>query len=313
MGSQPAVGDRLVVVVGGQLPLGGEHHEEARVVAARGTDRRDPVRHVLRPRAGRGARPRPPGRRPKDASPAFSARRCAASRVRRRSACVKCTCAPCSSHATRAPPPRRARAARRRRRRVPPGRRRGVATRPRRRAQRPALRPRRRRRRRRPGNTYDAAHELAADVATQHKNLVTSGSVAQRQNRGRRAGMEDFGHECNLSSRSRRGSPTRRPLSLWVERQKEYRGPVLGIKEASGPRTRAPAHGGRPAGLFTWLAVGLVVVVVAALVIIKIASGGPSSTGSTTFHARQRSRPAELTTVPASVFNTVGVTSPIAR
>jgi hypothetical protein len=76
---------------------------------------------------------------------------------------------------------------------------------------------------------------------------------------------------------------------------------------------RPPAKGGRPAGLFTWLAVGLVVVVVAALVIIKVASGGsPAKPASSTFQPADPAVVAELTTIPASVFNAVGITSPIA-
>jgi len=68
-------------------------------------------------------------------------------------------------------------------------------------------------------------------------------------------------------------------------------------------------RGGRPAGLFTWLAVGLVVVVVAGLVIIKVASGGSTGGGSTSFQPTDSTTFNELTKVPASVFNTVGVTS----
>jgi len=69
---------------------------------------------------------------------------------------------------------------------------------------------------------------------------------------------------------------------------------------------------GRPAGLFTWLAVGLVVVVVAALVIIKVASGGTTTSSSSGFTPADPTTVAELTHVPASVFNTVGVTSNVA-
>lgn len=79
------------------------------------------------------------------------------------------------------------------------------------------------------------------------------------------------------------------------------------------PPTKAPAKGGRPAGLFTWLAVGLVIIVVAALVIIKVASGGTSGGGSTSFQPTDPTTFAELTKVPASVFNTVGATSPVAQ
>ena len=77
---------------------------------------------------------------------------------------------------------------------------------------------------------------------------------------------------------------------------------------------KAPAKGasGRPAGLFTWLAVGLVVVVVATLVIIKVASG-TSSGGKSGFQSADPKVVAELTHVPASVFNTVGITSPVAQ
>ena len=76
---------------------------------------------------------------------------------------------------------------------------------------------------------------------------------------------------------------------------------------------RPPVRSGRPAGLFTWLAVGLVVVVVAGLVIIKVATGGSSTGGSSAFQLTDPTTLSELTTVPTSVFNTVGVTSPIAQ
>jgi len=90
------------------------------------------------------------------------------------------------------------------------------------------------------------------------------------------------------------------------------------VPKSSRPQRRpapskAPAKGGRPAGLFTWIAVGLVVVVVAALVIIKVASGGPpKSNANSTFEPVNPAVLSELTTIPASVFNTVGITSPIA-
>ena len=110
-----------------------------------------------------------------------------------------------------------------------------------------------------------------------------------------------------------------RPLSLWVERSKEHRGqkkpPVKRPTRSSTAPAKAPARGrGRPAGLFTWLAVGLVVVVVAALVIVKVASGSsePARATSSFQAAEPHNGSAELTNVPASVFNTVGVTSPIA-
>jgi thiol-disulfide isomerase/thioredoxin len=84
-------------------------------------------------------------------------------------------------------------------------------------------------------------------------------------------------------------------------------------KRPNTPRPPVKARGGRPAGLFTWVAVGLVVIVVAALVIIKVASGGTAKSGSSSFTPISAANLTALTTVPASVFNTVGVTSPIAQ
>ncbi len=93
---------------------------------------------------------------------------------------------------------------------------------------------------------------------------------------------------------------------------------VASSRPATQAAKRAPARppakstSGRPAGLFTWLAVGLVVVIVATLVIIKVASGGPASTGGKgAFTPVDPTTFSELTKVPASVFNTVGATSSV--
>ncbi len=76
----------------------------------------------------------------------------------------------------------------------------------------------------------------------------------------------------------------------------------------SAARKPSAKASGRPAGLFTWVAIGLVVVVVATLVIIKVTSG-PSSSGNGAFVASDPTVVAELTSVPASAFNKVGITS----
>ncbi len=81
-------------------------------------------------------------------------------------------------------------------------------------------------------------------------------------------------------------------------------------KKPPAKRTPVPVAAGRPAGLFTWIAIGLVVVVVAALVIIKVATGS-SSGGSTAFQPTSATIVSELAGVPTSVFNKVGVTSTV--
>lgn len=87
----------------------------------------------------------------------------------------------------------------------------------------------------------------------------------------------------------------------------------MATKQRPTPKKKTPTRGGRPSGLFTWLAVGLVVVVVVALVIIKVTSGGTTPPGKTTFVPVSSAVLTELSTVPASVFNSVGVTSPVAQ
>ena len=69
-------------------------------------------------------------------------------------------------------------------------------------------------------------------------------------------------------------------------------------------------RGGRPAGLFTWLTVGIVVAVVGVLIVMKIVSGS-SSQSDTSWTAADPAVVADLTSIPQSVFDTVGVNSPV--
>jgi len=88
--------------------------------------------------------------------------------------------------------------------------------------------------------------------------------------------------------------------------------PATQAAKRTPARPPAKSSSGRPAGLFTWLAIGLVVVIVATLVIIKVASGGPASTGGKgTFTKTDPTTFAQLTGVPMSVFNAVGITSKV--
>jgi thiol-disulfide isomerase/thioredoxin len=84
-------------------------------------------------------------------------------------------------------------------------------------------------------------------------------------------------------------------------------------KISAAKKTPGRGTSGRPAGLFTWLAVGLVVVVIAALVIIKVAGGSSSSGGTSSFQASDPTVVAQVTKIPASIFNTVGVKSTVAQ
>ena len=89
--------------------------------------------------------------------------------------------------------------------------------------------------------------------------------------------------------------------------------PIANSRPTSKSRTNTQARArvkssGRPAGLFTWLAVGLVVVVIAVLVGVKVLSGSTSGT-KTTWQAASPQIVNDVTAIPASVYNTVGVNS----
>jgi hypothetical protein len=64
----------------------------------------------------------------------------------------------------------------------------------------------------------------------------------------------------------------------------------------------------RPPGVLTWATVGLIIVVILVVVMVKLLSSSPSSTR--VFVATPTAIVAELTGVPMSVFNTVGITAP---
>ena len=81
-------------------------------------------------------------------------------------------------------------------------------------------------------------------------------------------------------------------------------------KNKKNTPTPANAASGRPAGLFTWLTVGIVVAVVGVLVIVKVSSGNGTQ-NDTGWTAADAAVVHDLVSVPQSVFDTVGVNSPV--
>jgi hypothetical protein len=95
----------------------------------------------------------------------------------------------------------------------------------------------------------------------------------------------------------------KRPATQAAGRNGGNRTPTRPVKTSSG----------RPAGLFTWLAIGLVVVIVATLVIVKVVGGSPAAKGNGTFTQVDATTFSQITKVPMSVFNSVGVTSSVVQ
>ncbi len=79
-------------------------------------------------------------------------------------------------------------------------------------------------------------------------------------------------------------------------------GGKAGAATASAPRANRTA-------LITWGAVGLVVVIVAVLIIVKVTSNGPANLSYTPVTPAPASVVHDVTNIPLSVYNTVGVTS----
>ena len=86
-------------------------------------------------------------------------------------------------------------------------------------------------------------------------------------------------------------------------------------KGGNTPRPGRSASSGKPprgvsGALIAWGAVALVVVVVAVLVIVNVTSSSTKATGYTPTTPAPAAVVKDVTTVPASVYNTVGVTMP---
>lgn len=87
-------------------------------------------------------------------------------------------------------------------------------------------------------------------------------------------------------------------------------GQARGARPVSGRAPRRPAPPGRrPTAMLTWGIVGLVLVIVAVLVIVKVTGGNAGPGGPTTFEPAPASLTQEVTHIPASVYDSVGVTS----
>jgi thiol-disulfide isomerase/thioredoxin len=85
-------------------------------------------------------------------------------------------------------------------------------------------------------------------------------------------------------------------------------------KTTSNTAKAKSAPSGRPAGLFTLAAVGLVLLVVIVLVAVKVTSGNSNTKKPNgTFQPTSATIVKELTSIPASVFNKVGIDSPVVQ
>jgi hypothetical protein len=85
---------------------------------------------------------------------------------------------------------------------------------------------------------------------------------------------------------------------------------VTGAQEpGAAPEVRRGLH--IRAGLYTWLLAGVVVALLGTLLLVKVVGGGSSLPTVTSLAKASAIERAEVTGIPASVFNEVGVDSPV--
>jgi hypothetical protein len=152
----------------------------------------------------------------------------------------------------------------------------------------------------------------------QKKKTVTGGNTPKPPGRSGGTPNQSAKERSKAQSRPVSGkSPTGKSGQATGARAKS------GGPGGSGGGGNKPRPGGRPApgpeprrfsgAMMAWGAVGLVIVVVAVLVVVKVATG--SSAGATSYTpvtAAPASVVKDVTTIPASVYDTVGVNFPSA-
>lgn len=156
------------------------------------------------------------------------------------------------------------------------------------------------------GKDVGAADEVTVQISSQHEDFNPRGTVTHEQDSGGRPGHEMGAHGTTVAL-----------LLTWFSSWETGSPASLSAISTEAPVAETPKknvaknqRGGRPAGLFTWLTVGIVVVVVGVLVVMKISSGS-SAQNDTGWTAADAAVVADLTSVPQSVFDTVGINSPV--
>ena len=76
-------------------------------------------------------------------------------------------------------------------------------------------------------------------------------------------------------------------------------------------KNKPAASQGRPAGLFTWIVLGLVVIVIAVVVVVKVTQTTPGVI-TADYQPASPALTGPLTSVPAAIYDQVGITSAIA-
>jgi thiol-disulfide isomerase/thioredoxin len=83
------------------------------------------------------------------------------------------------------------------------------------------------------------------------------------------------------------------------------------VTQAAGPASGSPRRLHERAGLYTWLLAGVVVALGGTLLLVKVVGGGSTLPTVTSLAPASPLERAEVTNIPASVYDEVGVASPV--
>jgi hypothetical protein len=134
---------------------------------------------------------------------------------------------------------------------------------------------------------------------SRQQSRPVSGRQAAKSTTTGQPGRDPKGGPVTAGSGKAKGTPA--PAS------KGQRPPRAGTaRPAAGPPRRSPAS------LVTWGTIGLVIIVVAVLVIVKLTSSNTPAGTKSNFTAASAAVVQGATHIPASVYNDVGITSPVA-
>jgi len=121
------------------------------------------------------------------------------------------------------------------------------------------------------------------------------------------AGRQALGGRRNGAAQTSRANQQRASTAGRRPNQPPRRG-----RNGSRPPARAAAPRRSPTSLLTWGAVVLVLVIVVVLVVVKVSGNNTTASNGPTATPTPASLVAEVTGVPASVYDSVGVTSSVA-
>ena len=139
----------------------------------------------------------------------------------------------------------------------------------------------------------------AAPKGTPAKGAPSKGGPAAK-------GPQPKGGQAKGGTGPGRGGQNRGPATKSGGRGGGQRPPLAGTAAASGPPRRSPT------ALLTWGAVALILIIVVVLLVVKITSGSNASSGQKAFIPTTPQVAHDVTNIPTSVYNQVGIKSSLA-